>query len=111
MAAPNGTVIFEAGGRQRALRFTTNALCMLEEKTGSTVLAIAGEIEYGVSMETLRAMIWAGVGGGDLTLAQAGDLIDEVGIRDATAFARDAFAAAFPAAEPSDGENPPKAAG
>ena len=111
MALPDGTVTFEVGGETKRLRFTINALCALEEKTGSNVLQIAGELSYGVSMATLRAMFWAGMVGGNLTLEQAGDLIDNIGVARARVIAGEAFAATFPVADEDDNKNPPKAAG
>ncbi|TZG26507.1 hypothetical protein [Sphingomonas montanisoli] len=99
MAAPNGAVPFEAGGKARQLRFSTNALCLLEERLEVTTLAVATELEFGVSMRTLRGLFWAGCGEADMTLASAGDMIDELGAAKAVALAKDAYSAAFPIAE------------
>lgn len=110
MATPEGSVFFEAGGKRRSLRFTTNALCLAEEHLGKRTIEIATELEIGVSMQTLRALFWAATDDRSITLAQAGDLIDEVSVASARKLAMDAFSAAFPDAEADDRSdaNPPK---
>jgi hypothetical protein len=124
MATPNGTVSFDAGGEAHTLRFTTNALCLFEQRSGMTQLEAAQELAFakdtplGVSAKTLRALYWAGTGKGDMTLEQAGDLVDSIGRREAVRIAIEAFDAAFPEAEKDDkdkdgdkdGDHPPKAA-
>ncbi len=108
MATPIGGVRFEAGGRTRSLRFTTNALCMAEEALDKRVIEIATELEMGVGVRTLRTLFWAGGDDQQATMAQVGDLIDEIGVRKATELALDAFAAAFPVTEgKGDGEANP----
>ena len=104
MATPDGKVTFEAGGRTRSLQFTTNRLCLLEDKTGKTPLDIAVELEMNPRIGTLRAMFWAGMGEGDMTLDAAGDVMDELGRARAIAVARDAFEAAFPSKEEDAGD-------
>jgi hypothetical protein len=112
MATPDGKVTFEAGGRTRTLQFTTNRLCLLEEKIDKPTLDIAIELSISPRMSTIRAMMWAGLGEGDMTLAAAGEIIDELGKTEAIAHVRDAFDSAFP--QKTDGEeggkNPPVAA-
>jgi hypothetical protein len=112
MATPDGKVTFEAGGRNRTLQFTTNRLCLLEDKIDKPTLDIALELSVSPRMTTIRAMLWAGLGEGDMTLASAGEIIDELGKSEAIAFVRDAFAAAFPEkSEAKEGDaNPPVAA-
>ena len=112
MATVDGTVRFEAGGKDRALRFTTNALCLLEDKLDLSAMQIGNELQFGVSIVTLRGMFWAGLGDDEMTLAQAGEIIDAVGIKRAREIATEAFAAAFPDEEgdATSNEGPPKAA-
>ena len=119
MATPAGRVFFEARGASMALQFTTNSLCALEEKTGLTTLEVAHELALGkaqpigVSKKTLRALFWAGAGDGSLSMADAGDLVDEVGHFHAVGLAIDAFDAAFPdteAEKTEDSDRPPVAA-
>jgi hypothetical protein len=112
MATPDGKVTFEAGGRPRVLQFTTNRLCLLEDKVDKPTLDIALELSVSPSIRTIRAMLWAGLGEGDMTLAAAGEIMDELGKSEAIALVRDAFAAAFPEqTEGKEGEaHPPVAA-
>jgi hypothetical protein len=119
-ATNNGTVSFDADGQAHTLRFTTNALCLFEQRSGMTQLEAAQELAFakdtplGVSAKTLRALYWAGADKGGMTLEQAGDLVDTIGRREAVRIAIEAFDAAFPDAEDGDqgknGENPPLAA-
>ena len=114
MPTPDGKVTFEAGGRTRVLQFTTNRLCLLEEKIGKTPLDVAVELEMNPRMATLRAMFWAGLGEGDMTLAGAGEVMDEIGRTQAIDLARSAFEAAFPTKEEGgegDANPQPAAAG
>lgn len=110
MATPLGAVRFEAGGKSHQMQFTTNRLCMLEEKAGLTSLEVATELALGKSQplgcskKTLRALFWAGVGDGSITLAQAGDLVDAIGHRRAIEIATDAFDAAHPDLAEDDGK-------
>lgn len=112
MASPDGKVTFEAGGHARTLQFTTNRVCLLEDKLGKTTLDVATELQFNPRMGTIRAMLWAGLGEGDMTLEAAGGIIDEIGKAKATGLVREAFAAAFPKPEENveGGENPPGAA-
>lgn len=60
-------------GREYPLRFTVNALCRLEEKTGKSL-----EDMRSGQMSCLRGLLWCGLAEGapEMTLEQAGDLID-----------------------------------
>ena len=102
MATPTGIVSFEADGRAHALQFTTNQLCALEEKSSLSTLEVATELALaksqplGISKRTLRALFWAGVDGGTLTIDAAGALIDAIGHARAVSIAIEAFDAAHP---------------
>ena len=115
--SPLGIVTFDVAGAPHALRFTINALCLLEDRAKLTQFEVAQELAFakdtplGVSATTLRALYWAGCDKGGLTLEQAGDLIDQLGKRVAVSHAIAAFDAAFPDAEASDGKDPPKESG
>ena len=110
MATPLGVVSFEAGGKAYQMQFTTNRLCTLEEKSGLTSLDVATELALaksqplGCSKKTLRALFWAGVGDGSITLGEAGDLVDAIGHRRAIEIATDAFDAAHPDLAEDDGK-------
>ena len=60
-------------GRRRPLRFTINALCALEEKTGGS---LEGMLRGGLS--SVRGLLWCGLLGDEpsLTLEGAGQLLE-----------------------------------
>ncbi len=113
MATATGAVAFEADGVAHVMRFTTNRLCNLEDRTKMSTIEVATELalgrdqHLGVSASTLRALVWAGLGNADTTLAQAGDLVDAVGAKHMVAIVIEAFDAAFP----DDEEGEQKTAG
>jgi hypothetical protein len=113
MATATGVVAFEAAGVAHTMQFSTNRLCLLEERTKLSTIEVATELalgrdqHLGVSAKTLRALAWAGLGKTDATLAEAGDIIDQVGAKRMVAIVIEAFDAAFPDEE----EGEPKAAG
>lgn len=96
MATENGIVAFEVAGVAHKLQFTTNRLCLLEDKLAKTPLDIAVELELNPHINTIRAMMWAGLGNGDVAMAAIGDMIDVFGRPEAIDLVREAFAAAFP---------------
>lgn len=82
------------------LRFTINAICEFEGRTGKAFLDVANELGDTPSIVTLREFIWLGGKSSypEMTIEAAGDLMDEVGF-DATLKALgDALRAAFPPA-------------
>lgn len=113
MASVTGVVAFEAAGIARTMQFTTNRLCLLEDRTKLSTIEVATELalgrdqHLGVSAKTLRALVWAGLGNTDATLAEAGDIIDQVGAKRMVDIVIEAFDAAFPDEE----EGEPKTAG
>jgi len=62
--------------KQRKLKYTFNAFCELEEALGRPLASIKGN-EF--KMKDLRALVWAGLlhETPELTLEEAGDLIDQ----------------------------------
>lgn len=106
-----GEVSFDLDGEAYTLRFSTNAMCELEDATGVPVLQLANSLqdETSVSIKTLRAMFAAGLSDSrSVTAPQAGDIIDALGIPRAGELIGQAFMAAFPEAD-SDAEGKPKA--
>jgi len=83
------------------LVFSINAICDLEDALGRSITEIGTEMETGLSMRTLRAVIWAGLQERHpgTSEKQAGDIISEVGVPAAGEAVSAAFAAAFPQAE------------
>lgn len=104
-----GAVPFEAEGRARYLRLTTNAQVRYQERAGETlvdaVVAMQGEGSQG-DMLRLRRLIWAGMGHEGLSEDAAGDLIDEIGLAEASRLLGEAIRAAFPEAAKAETEAP-----
>ncbi|WP_101341716.1 hypothetical protein [Cereibacter azotoformans] len=102
-----GAVPFEAEGRERFLRLTTNAQVRYQERAGETlvdaIVAMQGEASQG-DMLRLRRLIWAGLGHEGLSEDAAGDLIDEIGLAEASRLLGDAIRAAFPEAARAEAE-------
>ncbi|MWP40197.1 hypothetical protein GQY15_21875 [Rhodobacter sphaeroides] len=102
-----GAVPFEAEGRERFLRLTTNAQVRYQERAGETlvdaIVAMQGEASQG-DMLRLRRLIWAGMGHEGLSEDAAGDLIDEIGLAEASRLLGDAIRAAFPEAARAEAE-------
>ena len=91
-----GLVKFQAAGQEYALRFTNNRLCQLEEDAGESITSLFARLEdeTAVSLRDMRMMFRAGLEG-EFTLKEAGDLMDEVGIKEAGQLIFSALAAAF----------------
>lgn len=104
--AERGEVGFEALGKSWVLRYSTNAMCEIEEALGEPILAIANQLqdESRVSIRTLRALFRHGVEGCE-DLKHAGELMDAIGFADAGQLIGEAFTRAFPA---DDGGQPGK---
>ena len=94
MANPlRGEVELKAGEKTYVLRYTTNALVELEERTGRSVMDIANR----PSFKDARALVWAGLihANPDLTLEQAGEIMDAAGFTEAIQAASQALRKAF----------------
>lgn len=104
-----GAIPFEAEGRERFIRLTTNAQVRYQERAGETlvdaIVAMQGEGSQG-DMLRLRRLIWAGMGHEGLSEDAAGDLIDEIGLAEASRLLGDAIRAAFPEAARAEAEAP-----
>lgn len=116
MANPHkGEVEFEAVGKTYKLRYSTNAICELEDKLDRSFTSIARDIVDAakqpekVRFGTLRAIFWAGLQDchPDLSVKDAGDLMVEVGgVAEAMQLISEAFVLAFPAQEETKGGRP-----
>ncbi|HEY8414809.1 MAG TPA: GTA-gp10 family protein [Thermaerobacter sp.] len=94
MANPlRGEVELKAGERTYILRYTTNALVRLEEEFGKSVIQMAEN----ASIKEARALVWAGLlhSHPNLTMEQAGDIMDEAGFTEAIQAASQALRKAF----------------
>ncbi|MGL5934596.1 MAG: hypothetical protein ACRCZI_03120 [Cetobacterium sp.] len=114
MSNPNrGDVSFDASGKTWKLKFSTNAICELEDAIGIGVDSIASSMqnESAQKMKLLRAVLWAAMQDHHegITKKQVGDLIDEIGFEVATQKMTEAFAAAFPESK-GGSQNPTTAA-
>lgn len=112
MLRKNDGVTFEADGRAWTLRFDVNALCDLEDHTGIGVNNIGSELAAGnIKLGFVRACYWAGLRRSkpNITTAEAGELIGELGIERAGELLTAAMNAAFPTPAKDNGgaENPP----
>ncbi|MGP3699191.1 hypothetical protein [Rhodobacter sp. NSM] len=107
MNVMRGAVSFEAEGRERYIRLTTNAQVRYQERAGETlvdaIVAMQGEASHG-DMVRLRRLIWAGMGHEGLSEDAAGDLIDEIGLAEASRLLGEAIRAAFPEAAKAEAE-------
>lgn len=93
-----GRVSFEADGETHELRYTSNALCRLEDATGKTIMQLGREIESGGEdgsvIKAIRLMLWGGLPEGT-TLDQAGDILDAVGFAQAAELIAEAIGKTF----------------
>ncbi|NQZ76473.1 MAG: hypothetical protein HRT61_10245 [Ekhidna sp.] len=120
-----GEVALNALGRDLTLKFSTNALCELEDLTDRSAIEIFQSMENGnVKISTMRNIIYAGLmhnkglfdkidnGLSDAEyeirliriLSKVGKIIDEVGFSNIAEKVGEAVSLAFPDAE--DGEKP-----
>jgi hypothetical protein len=109
--------MFTTGGKTRELRFTQNALYLLERELKRPL----HEALTGISVTEVQAMLWAGLEGARLksgermepyTLYEAGDIIDELGgVARAIPVVMEAWRAAMPArGEGAEGKQGPLSA-
>lgn len=110
MAMHRGAIEFEVGGQTRQIRFSINAMARFQEQRGTPfVRAVQGYREDPYDLVTLRALFWAGLA--DVTLDEAGDIMDDLGLQEASKVLGRAIEAAFPEAQAgdSDGAGAPEA--
>ncbi len=90
-----GGVAFDALGKSWEVRFTTNAICRLEERAGKSLQEVLAETaEGGRRTLAFRLLIWAGLGG--VTLEDAGDIMDAIGPAETDRVIAQALRLAFP---------------
>ncbi|KFB10332.1 hypothetical protein [Nitratireductor basaltis] len=109
--AERGAVALEAGGKVYSLRFSTNAICEVEDHFGKPIMKIVEDLqdETNVSMKMVRALVWGALLEEHPAIqpSQAGYLLDEVGVPVMTEKIGLALQRFFPEAEGK--ANPPKA--
>jgi hypothetical protein len=101
MANPHrGEVEFTVGKKVYTLVYSINAMCELEGALNASVVAIANSMSDPARMgvKTMRTVFWAGLRDHHeaLTEADAGRLMDQVGLIDAAQHIVKAFTMAFP---------------
>ena len=102
MANPaRGEVALKAGGLEYTLKFSTNAICELEDRLDKGLNTIVANMER---VSTVRALLWAGLRAHhpEVTIAGVGEIIDGIGIAAVTDTLGKALAAAFPAEKAAD---------
>lgn len=102
MANPaRGEVAFKVADAEYTLKFSTNAICELEERLDKGLNVIVANMER---LTTVRALLWAGLRARhpEVSIQQAGEMIDRIGMAEATEVIGKALTAAFPPPEASD---------
>lgn len=85
-------VQFEARGKSLSLRLSMSAMCRYQELTGETIgVAIAGVQNDTSDMVRARGLFWASLSE-RVTLEEAGDLMEEIGLARAFTLVGDALA-------------------
>lgn len=97
-----GEVEFEARGETWTLRYSTNAICALEDDLDMGVEDIIERLQGSPRMSLVRAVFRAGLG--DVSAETAGDLVDAVGFARAAGLIGEAFERAFPNDAPAQPE-------
>lgn len=81
------------------LTYDMNALCAAEEQVGPLPALMVDPVKAG-SVKTIRALIWAGLlRKHGVSMDEAGDVIDEVGLDVAAKAVQDALKKAYPQGE------------
>ncbi len=87
-------------GQKWTLRYSTNALCELEEASGMGAIELANSLadESSLKLKNLRHMLWAGLleNHPGIQAVQAGQIIDELGFGEVGDRIGEAFTLAFP---------------
>lgn len=96
--------------KKRRLKFNMNALTELEDVLG---MPITGLSDQKVGMKELRAMLWAGLlhDDPDLSLREAGDLIELENLQEISEKVTEAMTIAFPKNEPKNRVSGPNGIG
>jgi tail tube GTA-gp10-like protein len=113
--AHRGEVEFTVGKKVYTLKFSTNAMCELETAVGGNVIEMANSLSdtAKMSIRTIRTVFWAGLRDHHeaVTEVEAGRLMDELGLVEASQMIAKAFTLAFPAEVPPAGPLPGLPAG
>lgn len=93
-----GGVTFDALGKPWEARFTTNAVCRVEERAGKALEDVLADVTVpGRRTLAFRLLLWAAIGG--VTIETAGDIMDDLGLVEVDRIISAALRAAFPQPE------------
>lgn len=95
MANPaRGEITFKVADTEYTLKFSTNAICELEDRLDKGLNTIVANMER---LSTVRALLWAGLRAKhpEVTIQQAGEIIDRCGMAEATEIIGKALSVAF----------------
>lgn len=97
MNSKRGSVPFEADGGKYALRYSTNAIVEFQDETKLTLADGLATLRGGsIDFKMLRALLWAGLRDMDKSLAEAGDILDALGVQRTYECVQEAVSLAFP---------------
>ena len=113
-----GEVPLQCGDIVYTLRFSANALCELEDALGMGINKIVASMADPdtMRMKTMMTVVWAGLRERhpDITLAQAGEIITDIGLTRTMETVNEAFVLIFgkaddqPVVPPKPGKSPAK---
>lgn len=96
-------VPFKADGQDFTYKLSTNALCRYEDLTDETILQALVTVQKtgdktgaSIQFRRVRGLLWAGLPEG-VTLEEAGDVVDAIGIKRAFEIITKGAELAFPA--------------
>lgn len=116
MANPHrGEVALQVGDQTYTLSFSVNAICELEDAFGNKPVGqvlLAMNDEGGISMKTVRTIIWAGLQDHhkDLDEHAAGVIASEVGVTKIMKKIEEAMKLAYPEQEAGNSKDRPRKA-
>lgn len=95
-----GEIAFDALEQSWTLKLGTNAMCEIEDATGKTICEV-GEVmgdQKRVTIKLMRTVFWGALRDHheDITVKQAGGIIDAIGMQEAGRLIGEAFQAAMP---------------
>ena len=100
MSKQRGSVSFTAMGKEMTLRYSTNALCRIEDETGMAINDVLESLQTSPALSRMRAIFRAGIDPA-LSSQEAGEVMDDLGFERVAALVQEAFSLAVPA---GDGE-------
>lgn len=100
--ALKGEVDFTVDGDSYVLKYDINRLCELEDLTGQQAGDLVPKVGKG-SMKIMRAFLWAGLKAYDLSLVEAGEVLQRLTYKKAGPLIIEAMRRAFPV-DSEDGE-------